>query len=178
MSRFVGTVPNVVGLVWPSLRPKSRSKLEISGRILTRFQGPLRSAQFRLCSSASDHRASGTGFGPVLAASLLQTDQKRSQIARTPYFRLCNSASGPRTGLPGPILDRLQAYCKRTKHRPQIARAFGPGSLGPLFGSVCVRLAAKTKPVQTGPGRPVRGPEALLHNPILCYANRAPIGAL
>ncbi len=35
--RFVGTVPDILGLVWPSLRPKSGSKSKISGRILKVF---------------------------------------------------------------------------------------------------------------------------------------------
>ena len=34
--RFVGTVPDILGLVWPSFRPKSGSKSKISGRILKR----------------------------------------------------------------------------------------------------------------------------------------------
>ncbi len=32
--QFAGTVPGIVGLVWPSFRPKSLSKSKISGRIL------------------------------------------------------------------------------------------------------------------------------------------------
>ncbi len=38
--RFVGTVPDIVGLVWPSFRRKSGSKSKIVGRILQTCQGP------------------------------------------------------------------------------------------------------------------------------------------
>ena len=33
----MGTVPDVLGLVWPSFRPKSGSKSKITGRIFTRL---------------------------------------------------------------------------------------------------------------------------------------------
>ena len=39
--RFVGTVPDILGLVWPSFRPKSGSKSKISGRILNNFRALL-----------------------------------------------------------------------------------------------------------------------------------------
>ncbi len=42
--RVVGTVPGILGLVWPSFRPKSGSKSKISGRILKSFRGPFISA--------------------------------------------------------------------------------------------------------------------------------------
>ncbi len=48
MCRFVGTVPDIVGLVWPSFRPKSGSKSQISGRILKSFRGPFSSAEQRI----------------------------------------------------------------------------------------------------------------------------------
>ena len=35
--RFVGTVLDILGLVWPSFRPKSGSESTISGRILNKF---------------------------------------------------------------------------------------------------------------------------------------------
>ena len=44
LCRFVGTVPDILGLVWPSFRPKSGSKSKISGRIPKHFRGPFRSA--------------------------------------------------------------------------------------------------------------------------------------
>ncbi len=44
MCRFVGTVPDILGLLWPSFRPDSGSKSNISGRILKSFQGPFGSA--------------------------------------------------------------------------------------------------------------------------------------
>ncbi len=37
--RFVGTVPNILGLVWPSFRPNSDSKSKIPGRILKQKSG-------------------------------------------------------------------------------------------------------------------------------------------
>ncbi len=39
------------------------------------------------------------------------------------YFRLLKSASGPRTGLPGPVLGRFwsQTHCERTKNLYQTA---------------------------------------------------------
>ncbi len=43
--QFVGTVPNILGLVWPSFRPKSGSKSKISGRILKSVRGPFSSAE-------------------------------------------------------------------------------------------------------------------------------------
>ncbi len=42
--RFVGTVPDIWGLAWPSLTPKSCSKSKTSGRILQICRGPLSSA--------------------------------------------------------------------------------------------------------------------------------------
>ncbi len=36
--RFVGTVPDILGLVWPSFRPKPGSKLKVSGRIRAAIQ--------------------------------------------------------------------------------------------------------------------------------------------
>ncbi len=47
--RFVGTVPDILGLVWPSFRPKSGSKSKISGRILKSFRGPFSSAEAGCC---------------------------------------------------------------------------------------------------------------------------------
>jgi hypothetical protein len=38
--RFVGTVPDILALVWPSFRPKAGSKWKISGRILKNSRGP------------------------------------------------------------------------------------------------------------------------------------------
>ncbi len=38
--RFVGTVPSILSLVWPSFRPKSFSKSKIPGRILKSIRGP------------------------------------------------------------------------------------------------------------------------------------------
>ncbi len=35
---FAGAVPDILGLLWPSLRPKSGSKSKISGRILQSFR--------------------------------------------------------------------------------------------------------------------------------------------
>ncbi len=43
--RFVGTVLDILSPVWPSFRPKSGSKLNISGRILHSFRGPCSSAE-------------------------------------------------------------------------------------------------------------------------------------
>ncbi len=43
--RSVGTVPGILGLVWPSFRPNSGSKSKISDRILKRFRGPFSSAE-------------------------------------------------------------------------------------------------------------------------------------
>ncbi len=44
--RSVGAVPGILGLVWPSFRPKSGSRSKISGRILERFRGPVSSAEW------------------------------------------------------------------------------------------------------------------------------------
>ncbi len=59
-------------------------------------------------------------------------------------FRLRNSASGPRTGLPLPVLGQcwLQAQCEWTKKRSRIARAEGPGS----FGTVVDPFAPGSRP--------------------------------
>jgi hypothetical protein len=38
--RFVGTVPDILGLLWPKFRPKSGSNSKISGRILKTCRGP------------------------------------------------------------------------------------------------------------------------------------------
>ncbi len=40
-----GLLPDMLGLVWPSLRPKSGSKSKIAGRILKRCRGPFSSAE-------------------------------------------------------------------------------------------------------------------------------------
>ncbi len=72
------------------------------------------------------------------------------------YFRLL-SASGPRAGLPGPVLGRFvpEPYCERIKNRSQIARAEGPGSLGSNFGPFALGFrtkAAQNRPRKSGPG--------------------------
>jgi hypothetical protein len=51
--RFVGTVPDVLGLVWPSFRPKSGSRSKISGRILNIYRGPFSSAESGALKSVS-----------------------------------------------------------------------------------------------------------------------------
>ncbi len=43
--RCVGTVPDILGLVWPSFRTNSGSKSEVSGRILNNFGGRFSSAE-------------------------------------------------------------------------------------------------------------------------------------
>ncbi len=45
MCRFVGTVPDILGLVWPRFRLKSGSESKIPSRILQHFRGPLSSAE-------------------------------------------------------------------------------------------------------------------------------------
>ncbi len=45
MCRLVGTVPDIVGLVWPSFRPKSDSKSKISGRVLKSVRCPFSLAE-------------------------------------------------------------------------------------------------------------------------------------
>ncbi len=47
MRQYVGTVPDILGLVWPSFRSKSGSKSKISGRILKSFRGLFSSAEYR-----------------------------------------------------------------------------------------------------------------------------------
>jgi hypothetical protein len=51
--RSVGTVPDILGLVWPSFRPKSGSKSKISGRILKSVRGPFSSAESGALESVS-----------------------------------------------------------------------------------------------------------------------------
>jgi hypothetical protein len=43
--RFVGIVPGILGLVWPSFKPKSGSKSKIPGRILKQILGSFSSAE-------------------------------------------------------------------------------------------------------------------------------------
>ncbi len=43
--RFVGTVPDILGLVWPRFRPKSDPKSKIPDRILKSVRGPFSSAE-------------------------------------------------------------------------------------------------------------------------------------
>ncbi len=43
--RSVGTVPDILGLIWPRFRPHSGSKSKISGRILQNVRGPFGSAE-------------------------------------------------------------------------------------------------------------------------------------
>ncbi len=45
MCRFVATVPDILGLVWPSFCPNSGSKSQISGRILKSFRALFSSAE-------------------------------------------------------------------------------------------------------------------------------------
>ncbi len=45
MFQFVGTVPDIFGLVWLRLWPKSGSRSKISYRILDSFRGPFRGAE-------------------------------------------------------------------------------------------------------------------------------------
>ncbi len=48
-----GTEPDILGLVWLSLRRESGSKSKISGRILESFRGLFRSAEFGALESVS-----------------------------------------------------------------------------------------------------------------------------
>jgi hypothetical protein len=41
VGRFVGTVPDILGVVWPSFRSKSGSKSKIPGRIRKSFPVPI-----------------------------------------------------------------------------------------------------------------------------------------
>ncbi len=43
--RFVGTVPDILGLFWPSFRFKPGSKSKMSGRVFQTFRGPFSSAE-------------------------------------------------------------------------------------------------------------------------------------
>ncbi len=43
--RFVGTVPDILGLVWRRFRPNSGSESKIPSRILKYFRGPFSSAE-------------------------------------------------------------------------------------------------------------------------------------
>ncbi len=45
VSRFVGTVPDILGFVWPRLKPKSGSKSRKPGRILKSCPGSFSSAE-------------------------------------------------------------------------------------------------------------------------------------
>ncbi len=47
LCRFVGTVPDILRLVWPSFRPKPGSRSKIPGRILKSCRGPLSSSKLR-----------------------------------------------------------------------------------------------------------------------------------
>ena len=60
---FVGTVPDILGLVWPSFRPKSGPKSQISGRILKSVRGPFSSAELRPSLHQSPYRIVGRAFG-------------------------------------------------------------------------------------------------------------------
>ncbi len=53
MCRFVGTVPDIGGLVGPSFTSKSGLKSKIPGRILKSFEGPCSSAESRASGSAA-----------------------------------------------------------------------------------------------------------------------------
>ncbi len=47
MCRFVGTVPDIWGLVWPNFKPNSGSESKISGRILNNSRDPFSPAELR-----------------------------------------------------------------------------------------------------------------------------------
>ena len=72
-------------------------------------------------------------------------------------FRLLNKASGPRTGLSGPVSGRLRpkTECEWTRNRSQTAQAEGTGSLGLVFGRFALGL--RLKPAQTWPRKPGPG---------------------
>ncbi len=61
--RFVGTGPDILGLVWPSFRPESGSKSKIPGRILQSSRGPLSSAESCACLLPEGFWGSGTCVG-------------------------------------------------------------------------------------------------------------------
>ncbi len=59
---FVGAVPYMLGLLWPSFRPKSGSKSKISSRILLSFRGPFSSAEREPLWAATVLRTRGRGL--------------------------------------------------------------------------------------------------------------------
>ncbi len=71
MRRFVGTVPEILGLVWPSFRPNSGLKSKISGRILKVFGaarrpsclGPLCALDIHMAASAFKAKATAAEGG-------------------------------------------------------------------------------------------------------------------
>ncbi len=69
-------------------------------------------------------------------------------LFKSPYFRLGASASGPRTGFPGPVWGRCwpEAKCGRTKNRSDMDWAEGPAPLGPVFGPFALGLRQKPAP--------------------------------
>ncbi len=120
---------------------------------------------------------------PGLAlGSLAPESDLNGHLMRGYYFRLRNSASDPRTGLPGTVLGRLgpQTYLSRRYERfwvgfwPVLGQLWpglgpvlaangpktdskSPGQIGTGFWSVRTERAAETNPGS-------QGPKALLRN--------------
>ena len=97
--RSVGTVPDILGLVWPRFRTKSGSKSKIPGR----FRGPFSSAEL-VCAGFQGRRPM---FMQVCRralpgdAVLTVATLGHAAEANKNYPMLRNSASGPEIGLPG-----------------------------------------------------------------------------
>ncbi len=84
-----------------------------------------------------------------------------SSLEASHHFRLLNSASGPRAGLPGrfgaAIGNKIGAADR------QIARAEGPDSLGPVLCPF--ELGLRPKPAQNRPRKPGQGTGRIIKHP-------------
>ncbi len=112
--RSVGAVPDIMGLVWPSLRPKSSSKSKVSGRILKSYRGSFSSAEiFR--AGWAEHRPEIGPSGPrALHYAIVFPGRKSGFRAGMWPGRLQNRPSGqPSAG------RRADSECFTIRIRPK-----------------------------------------------------------
>ncbi len=86
--RFVGTVPDNSGLVFPSFRPKSGSKSKIPGRILKSCRGPFSSAEEYRGHPGTARTEPGSASWPRSASA----SWRRRLALRPPFTSLLVSA--------------------------------------------------------------------------------------
>ncbi len=109
----MGTLPDILGLVWPFFRPKPGSTPKIPGRILQIVWGPFSSAELIFVDLCSVFHAVavGNGPGPNCGRKTIETRprQKIKVFATLPNYRLVTHFNFFIVG-PDKIMDTKRPY--------------------------------------------------------------------